>query len=211
MVNKPPFFLVRNFISPLMCENIITDLGIHRTPPMMSQAGNPKEMLFVNKLNERRLADVFDRYIEELENHFGADYLGTHSIHFEWYPTGSKVKNAKSDGYVLDRDNQWVRNKEIDLVGILWLNDYNPNGDTFDESYEAYGGKLEFPNFNISFNPERGSLVVFPTAPNFVYTISDVYGGDMTVAKFTIRTEKPYAYDANKFNHDPTEWKGLTN
>lgn len=199
-----PFFIVKNFISPLACESIINDLRVLKTKPNIGQNGMPKKMTLMNKLNTIRLAETLDPYVSSMEEHFGFHYKGTHDIFFEWYPENSKVEPPKSDGFAKNKDG-WVRYKEIDFTGILWLNDYN-EVPPFDPAYESYGGKLEFPNFDISFNPERGTLIVFPSAPNFVYTVSGVSIGSLTQAKFVIRAETPYNFEREKFNCNPADW-----
>lgn len=204
MSKKLPFLIIRNLLSPLYCEKIINDLNVLKTPPMIGQDGNPKKMLFMNRLNQIRLSNTFGPYVEELENHFDCEYFGTHSIQFEWYPKGSKAETPRSDGYAKNNKG-WIRHKEIDMTGILWLNDYNDNED-FDPSFESYGGKLEFPTFDISFTPERGSMIIFPVAPNFIHTVAGVEAGSMSLARFTIRTAKPYEYKPENFDTNPNNW-----
>lgn len=202
--NKIPFFVVKEFISPLVCERIINDLRVHKTRPNIGQNGLPKKMVLMNKLNSTRLAQTFESYIPSLEKHFNFEYRGTHDIYFEWFPENSKAETPKSDGYAKTKTG-WTRYREVDFVGILWLNDYNDEP-PFDPSFEAYGGKLEFPTFDISFTPERGTLVVFPSAPNFVYTVSDVTFGSSVQSKFTIRSEVPYNFDREFFDCNPRNW-----
>jgi len=199
-----PFFVVKNFISPLACENITNDLRVLKLRPNIGQNGVPKKMILTNKLNSIRLAQEFDQYAPQLEQHFDFDYRGTHDIYFEWFPENSKVEPAKSDGYAKNK-NGWTRYKEVDFVGVLWLNDYNDVA-PFDPSYESYGGKLEFPTFDVSFKPERGTLVIFPTAPNFIYSVSGVQMGSLTQAKFIIRSEKPYGFKRENFNCNSQDW-----
>lgn len=175
-----------------------------KTPPMIGQNGKPKKMLFMNRLNQIRLASTFEPHVESLENHFKCEYFGTHSIQFEWYPENSEAENPKSDGYAKTAQG-WTRHKEVDLTGVLWLNEFNDNTD-FDPNFECYGGKLEFPTFDISFTPERGTLIVFPVAPNFIHTVSGVSSGSLSLARFTIRTTKPYEYKMQEFNSNPKTW-----
>ena len=188
----------------MACEQIINDLRVLKTRPNIGQNGMPKKMVLMNKLNSLRLAQTLEPYIPTLEEHFEFEYRGTHDISFEWFPENYKVEAPKSEGYALTKKG-WQRYKEVDFIGVLWLNDYNDES-PFDPSFETFGGKLEFTNFDISFNPQRGNLIIFPTAPNFVNTVSDVKMGSLTQAKFIIRSEKPYEYDANMFNPSPKDW-----
>lgn len=201
---KIPFLVIKNFISPLACEKIIDDLKILKTPPMIGQNGKPKKMLFMNKLNEIRIASGFDKFVPEIENHFGFEYFGMHSMSFEWYPENSEAEAPKSDGWT-KLNNEWKRYKEVDFTGILWLNDYNDSAD-FDSNFETYGGKLEFPSFDVSFAPERGTLIVFPSAPNFLHTVANVKYGSLTQVRLTIRSEKPYVYNTQNFEPNAENW-----
>lgn len=188
----------------MACEQIINDLRVLKTRPNIGQNGMPKKMVLMNKINSLRLTHTFEPYIESLEDHFGFEYKGTHDIFFEWFPENYKTESPKSDGYELTKRG-WQRYKEVDFIGIVWLNDYNEEA-PFDSTYETYGGKLEFPNFDFSFNPKRGTLVVFPSAPNFVNTVSSVQMGSLTQTKFVIRSEVPYEYDKNSFDSNPKSW-----
>lgn len=202
---KIPFLIVKNFISSLLCERIINDLNILRIRPMIGQDGMPKRMIFANKLNQMRLASHLDSIIDSMESHFECEYFGTHSIQFEWYPQNSKAMPAASDGYRYG-ESGWQRYKEVDLTGILWLTDSNENDEYFDPTFEAYGGKLAFPNFDMSLIAERGTLTVFPSSPNFVHTVGSVEAGNMCVARLSIRTAIPYEYDESKFNTNIDTW-----
>lgn len=200
-MRKIPFFVVENFISPLSCEAILNDLRVNRIRPNIGQDGYPKKMVLSNVLNSMRLANAFEPYIESLENHFEFEYKGIHDISFEWFPEQCKASPPKSDGVVKTREGEWKRYREIDFTGLLWLNDLNEQS-PFDPEFEVFGGKLEFPTFDISFNPSRGTLIVFPVASNFIYTVSNIKAGSLTQAKFVIRSEVPYTFDRTKFDCD---------
>lgn len=203
-MQKIPFLIIRDFISPLSCEQIINDLKVLKTPPMIGQNGKPKKMLFMNKLNEIRLATRFENFIKPLESHYDFEYFGMHSMSFEWYPENSEAEPPRSDGFTKLK-GEWKRYKEVDFTGIIWLNDYNDNSE-FDPNFETYGGKLEFPSFDVSFAPERGTLVIFPASPNFLHTVSDVKMGSLTQVRLTIRSEKPYNYIKDNFESNPDNW-----
>lgn len=205
MSNDIPFFIVKNFISPLICERLIDDLRTLKIRPNIGQNGFPKKMLLMNKLNSLRIAQTFDPYIPLLEKHFDFGYKGTHDIFFEWFPENYMAEPPKTEGYERTKKG-WTRYREVDFIGILWLNEHNDQP-PFDPSFETYGGQLEFPTFDISFNPERGTLLIFPSSPNFIYTVSGIKAGSLTQAKFTIRSEVPYNFEKEKFNCNPANWK----
>jgi hypothetical protein len=204
-MSKIPFFIVRNFISPLRCEQIIDDLKVLKTRPMIGQNGKPKKMTLNSTMNAAILSQLFENYCEKFEQHYDCEYLGIHNWSFEWYPENTEAEPHKSDGYAKTKSGDWVRYREVDFTGILWLNDFNDETD-FDNTFEVYGGKLEFPTFGISFQPERGTLILFPSAPNFFHTVSPVEAGSLTQVRSSIRTVKPYQYNKNNFEHDPNNW-----
>ena len=188
----------------MMCEHIIDDLRILKTPPMIGQNGKPKKMVFMNKLNEMRIVARFDEFITPFEERFQCEYFGMHSMIFEWYPSNTAPEPPKSDG-VTKMKGKWQRYKEIDFTGIIWLNDYNDSTD-FDETFEVYGGSLEFPTFDVSFRPERGTMIIFPSASNFIHTTSAVQHGSLTQVRLTIRTETPYEYKPENFDANHENW-----
>lgn len=203
-MKKIPFLVIKNFISPLTCESIINDLKVLKTPPMIGQNGKPKKMLFLSKLHEMRISQVFEQFVPTIERHFDFEYFGMHRMSFEWYPENSEAESPKSDGFSKIK-GEWQRYKEIDFTGIVWLNDSNEST-YFDPSFECFGGKLEFPTFDVSFSPERGSCIIFPSAPNFIHTVSNVKAGSLTQIRLTIRSEKPYNYVPLNFEHNPDNW-----
>jgi hypothetical protein len=75
--------------------------------------------------------------------------------------------------------------KDVDLVGFVWLKDYNENV-PLDPRHEVFGGKLEFPAFNFSLVPQRGTLVMFPAGPHFITVISPILLSDLYQIKLTV-------------------------
>jgi hypothetical protein len=204
-MKENPFLIERNFIPPLLCERIIGDLKIDTMFPTVGQDGKPKSTIFSSRLNTERILSLFEPTVADLEKKYNTSYLGTHNLMFEWYPTNYVSSKIKTDGYVQKRDEGWVRYNLIDFTGILWLNDYNDKPD-FDPRFEVRGGQLEFPMFDINFQPERGTLVLFPTAPNFAHTVAPVQIGSLTQVRFQIRSETPYEFNKENFEMNPDNW-----
>lgn len=204
-MKKAPFVVIDEFISPLLCERILYDLRIDRALPMKGQDGKPKPTILASRLNSDRIIQNFDRVVSRLEENFNTEYLGTHNLMFEWYPENYQPTQIKTDGYMQTREQGWVKYNLIDFTGILWLNDYNdkPN---FDPNFEVNGGTLEFPTFDIKFKPSRGTLVLFPTAPNFANTVAAVNIGTLTQVRLQIRSTEPYKFNIDNFETDPANW-----
>jgi len=204
-MKKNPFLIVENFISPLLCETIIRDLKIDTAFPTVGQDGNPKSTIFASRLNSTRVMHEFDSVVEEMESRYDTEYMATHNLMFEWYPTKYKPTQLKTDGFMQKRDEGWVRYNLIDFTGLIWLNDFNDKPD-FDPYFEVFGGNLDFPMFDINFKPRRGTLIVFPTAPNFANSVAPVEIGSLTQIRLQIRSERPYEFDKTQFEMNPDNW-----
>jgi hypothetical protein len=87
----------------------------------------------------------------------------------------------------------------------LFLTDYNDKP-PFDEDYEVFGGKLEFPQHQFGFNPQRGTLIAFPSEPHFINMVSSILVGSLYLTKFHIATKSPLLYDPNKFPGNYNTW-----
>lgn len=205
MEKKKPFLILREFLNPLACEQIIDDLRVRNTYPIIGQDGTPRKSVFHNNLNTTRIMRMFDGVVTQLEENFDTTYLGTHQLMFEWYPTKYKKTEAVVDAYQYHKNDGWKRSNLIDFTGILWLNDYNDQGE-FDPFFEVYGGNLNFPNFNINFRPERGTLVLFPSTPNFVYHVGEVSYGSLTQVHFQIRSTGDFQFNKEDYDLNPSNW-----
>lgn len=204
-MKQMPFLVIEEFLSPLLCERIIDDLRIDKALPMKGQDGKPKVTIFSSRLNSSRIIEAFDGVADSLEDRFDTEYMGTHNLMFEWYPTGYQPTQLKTDGFMQTREQGWVRYNLIDFTGILWLNDFNNNPD-FDPNFEVNGGNLEFPTFDINFAPQRGTLVLFPTAPNFANVVAPINVGSLSQVRLQIRSTTPYKFDSNNFEMNPDNW-----
>jgi len=205
MEKKQPFLIVREFLNPLACEQIIEDLRVHNTYPIIGQDGSPRKSIFHNNLNTTRIMRMFDGVVTRLEENFNSTYLGTHQLMFEWYPTKYKKVEPVVDAYQYTKNDGWKRANRIDFTGILWLNDYNDGGE-FDPYFEVYGGNLNFPNFDINFRPERGTLVLFPSTPNFVYNVGEISYGSLTQVHFQIRSTGDFQFKKEDYDLNPSNW-----
>jgi hypothetical protein len=50
----------------------------------------------------------------------------------------------------------------------------------------VFGGKIEFPAYNFSLVPQRGTLVLFPAGPHFITVISPILLGDLYQIKLNV-------------------------
>ena len=198
---KSPFYVVREFISPLMCEDIIDMCNF--TIPDIDKDGKAVKTF---KRCEPAAEVVYERFrdlVPKLQVHYGLEHKGMEQPDFEWLSEGSSTK-PQGENSVFVR-GQWLRVKPADLTCVLFLSDYS---DTvpFEQEYEVYGGKLEFPQHKFGFNPERGTLIVFPSDPHFINLTSEVVVGDLYQARFNVVAKTPYLYQPNQFPGNYLSW-----
>ena len=202
MNNKSPFFLVDEFISPLMCEDII--FRLNHIYPDVDLNDVPLKSIKYNALTEIRILPMLEELIPELENYFEFEYEGILPFKFEWFVEGFKVQPPSCESYTYTKTG-WMRIKDIGFTGVIFLNDSNSNP-PFDNDFEVYGGKLEFTNHQFGFNPKRGLLVVYPEAPNFINTTAPVKAGELNQIRFHIVPTIPYKYDMKHFPGNYKVW-----
>ena len=193
---RSPFLSFEHFISPATCEKLIEELGI--TVPSIDEAGRPLK-------NERILRDgehmllfksLMQERVGQIEERYDAAVVGMEPPVFSQY-----FENPKNPCELHGCENakflrkKWVKTKDVDLVGYLWLKDYG-GGVPLDPRMEVYGGKLEFPAYNFSLVPQRGTLVLFPAGPHFITAISPVLVGTLEQVKITVKLK----------NVDDTMW-----
>lgn len=201
MITKSPFLVYRLFISPLLTEEIIDSLDVNT--PDIDKKGNPLRLTRHHDKSEKILFDRLQVIIPEIEKHYGIHYRGTEHLMFEWYPQGSRGELRSENSDYLRK--KWVRTKDRDISAVLFLSDYNDKV-PFESEFEVYGGKLEFPQHQFSFNPNRGTLIIFPSVPHFINATSTILAGDLFQVRIHTAASVPFLYDPKKFPGDFREW-----
>ena len=198
---KSPFFIIPNFLSPKKCEEIVDDLDFYT--PDFDADGIPLKMFKYNERHELALYDKLQTFVPQIMSYYGTDYRATETIQFEWVTEGVKPKPlCENSNYI---KKKWMRTKDRDITGMLFLSDYNDNP-PFDSEYEVYGGKLEFAQHGFGFNPQRGTLIVYPSDPHFINANAAVIAGDLFQARIHIATKLPYLYNPADFPGNYTNW-----
>lgn len=198
---KSPFKIYRNFLSPKLCERYCDKIAF--TEPDVDEDDYPVRMFKHDAEVEENIFDRLQLIIPELEAHYTLQYKGTEEIMVEWYSHGVRGKTQCENSHYLKK--KWVRTASRDLTGVLFMSDFN-DSDSFDSDYEVYGGKLEFPQHNFGFNPERGTLVVYPSCPHFINATADIKAGELYQARIHIAATTPFLYDPKQFPGDYTSW-----
>lgn len=206
---RSPFFVIENAVSPAKCELLIQKLGIAQ--PSLNEAGDPlkHERLITDAELAGYLQDALNDQVPLLEERYDGAIKSFETPLFQQY-----FENPKRPCEVHACDNsrylrkKWVKIKDTDLVAYLWLKDYN-SGVPLDPRFEVYGGKLEFPAYDFSLVPTRGTLVVFPGGPHFITAVSPVLVGSLEQIKLSIKLHVDsgfWLYDPNKFPGSYQEW-----
>lgn len=205
-----PFHVVENFISPANCERLIAEYGI--SVPSINEAGQPIK-------NERLLKDqnvlsmIQGAILEQgqaIQDRYNGTIKGMETPHFQQYFENPKAPCEKHgcDNSIYSR-KKWVKCKDVDLVGYVWLKDYG-SGVPLDPRIEVYGGKLEFPSYNFSLVPQRGTMVMFPGGPHFITAVSPVLVGSLEMVKFSIKLTMDdngiWLYQPDNFPGTYQEW-----
>jgi hypothetical protein len=200
-IAKSPFKVYRQFLSPKICEQFCDSIGF--TDPDTDTNGNPIKMVKHNPAVEEVVYNKLQLLVPDLEQYYGITYKGTEQVMVEWFSEGVIGKPTCENSYYLKK--KWVRTLPRDLTGILFMSDYQNTPD-FDSDYEVYGGKLEFPQHGFGFNPERGTLIIYPSVPHFINATAEIKAGELYQARIHISATVPFLYDPNRFPGDYTNW-----
>jgi hypothetical protein len=198
---KSPFFVVDNFISPLECEDII-DRSFIDFPD--SEAGKPIKSITRNVLTENRILPYLDNIIPYTEKYYGYEHGGVKPFDIEYYPENCIQEGVRAENSFF-HEGKWNRCNDNDFTAILFLKD-SSRDINFDTDFEVYGTKLQFNNHMFGFEPTRGTLIFFPSAPNFVNTTISPKVGDLYQIRIQMVAMKPYIYDMNNFKGNYKNW-----
>lgn len=205
-----PFLVIQDFLSPKMCEDIIKDLEVKS--PNLDKEGNPTKLERHAVLWEQEIASRMHAIIPAIEKRYACKYRGTAQPLFQYYPENAKVP-AEQPGCENSKflRKKWVMIKDVDLVGFIWLKDYNESI-PLDPQYEVMGGKLEFPVYDFSLVPQRGSLVLFPAGPHFITVTSPILVGDLYQIKLNVsisdENDGQWFYQPKNFPGSYIDWLG---
>lgn len=201
---KSPFLVFEEFLSPLQCEDII--IGNNNTYPNLDKYNKVQPLFSGNKLAESRIIPIIeDDVIPVMEQHYGVEVKGVKQFIMEWYAAGYEGTNQPRCENSIFINGKWQRSNDNDFTGIIFLNDFN-DAMPFDADYEVFGGQLEFITHKFSFNPQRGTLILFPGAPNFINNTAAVKAGELTQIRFHIATHELFVYDREKFQGSFETW-----
>lgn len=201
---KSPFLVIANILSPKTCERFVSAFE-EQIFPLTRNKHNTNRLITANvDFLKDKLSSQISNIEQQIATHFELTNCTTEQISIEKATEHTDLSSPKVDhcSYI---NGKWVKNKMIDFTGVLFLSDY---GDVvpFDSSFEVFGGKLEFPQWNFGFNPQRGTLVVFPTLPYFITNTSPILVGSLFQLKFSFSTKPTFTFEPNKFKGSYKVW-----
>lgn len=200
---KSPFFVFEDALSPAKCEQLVSELGVRA--PSFDGTRPLKNERFLKDQAKSTVVQVVSSIADAIEQRYGAEIKGIETPVFQQYfenPSAPcEPHGCESAKFVRKK---WVKSKDVDLVGFIWLKDYN-GGTPLDPLFEVYGGKLEFPAYNFSLVPQRGTMVLYPAGPHFITAISPILVGSLEQVKITV---KLVATDGGLFLYQPSQFPG---
>lgn len=200
-----PFLIVEHFISPGACEKLVHDLGI--SVPSLNAKGDPikSERILNSAEHVQMFKSLVQSEVDRIESKYDGKVVGMEPPMFQQYFEDAK-NPAESHGCENAKylRKKWVKVKDVDLVGYVWLKDFN-GGIPLDPRFEVYGGKLEFPAYDFSLMPQRGTLVLYPAGPHFITAVSPILVGSLEQVKVTVKLK---ARDGAVFIYQPSNFPG---
>lgn len=207
---KSPFFIVRDFLSVKQCAEIKNLFSLAK--PNIDSNGYPLAYECANAEAESVIFERFQALIPSIEERYVANYVGTEEMRFQQFPEGiqGNLVEPRCENAVFNAQKKvWNRVRDVDLTAVVWLSQYNDSV-PFDPRYEVYGGRLEFPAYGFGFNPEAGTLVIYPAGPHFIWAIPPISAGNLYQVRFNItlrdKANLPWKYRPADFPGTWREW-----
>lgn len=203
-ITKSPFKVYQNFLSPKMCSTILDNIRV--SAHNRDKDGFPDKMERFHEESQEIIFEKFKVIIPEIEEYYGIKYKGTENIVFQCYPEGkpgaAENPHCESSQYLRKK---WIKVHPRELTAVIWLKDFQ-DAPPIDVRNEVYGGKLEFPAYDFSLVPQRGTMVIYPAGPHFISAISPVLVGDLYQARLHIAADGQWLYQPENFRGTYREW-----
>lgn len=203
MTYKTPFLVYQHFLTPEECSRVANAV---RVEPDKDEEGKLLPMSRSHSSSEDLIFEKFKALVPMLEEHYELKYKATETIQFQQFPVSNNklAEQPHCDNAVYKR-KKWIRVAGRDLSCVLWLKDYQDQP-PFDLDKHVYGGKLEFPVYNFSFQPQAGTLVVFPSCERFIQATTSILVGELQLAKFYVHSKETWLYNPANFPGDFRTW-----
>lgn len=200
---KSPFYIQQDFLTAAEARTLAQDSRVEmlpdgdEPPEAMVRSYKPGEDLIFGKLKP---------LIPKLEEYFDIKYQGTENIVFQQFPPTNGKNSEEPQCYnAVYKRKKWIRVNNRALTAVVWLKDYEDQP-PFNMKTQVYGGKLEFPAYNFGFQPQAGTLVVYPACERFISLTTSVQVGELQLARVHIHAEGLWLYDPSLFPGDYKSW-----
>lgn len=200
---KSPFLVYQDFLDSATCDRIAETV---RVEPSLDQEEKPMAMERYHTPTEEMVFESFKPVIPKLEEHYaGFKYRGTEHLIFQQFPVNGKMGEQPHCENAVFKRKKWIRVKDRDLTGILWLKDYQ-DAPPFNLKTQVLGGKLEFPVYNFSFQPQKGTLIIYPSCERFISLTSPILVGELQTIRFHICGVDLWLYNPDDYPGDFRMW-----
>lgn len=199
---KSPFLIFQSFLTTSECDRIAEDSHIET---ILDDQGKAIPTERHHAQSEAYIFEKLKPLIPQVERHFDLKYRGTEHMVFQQFPpTGKPDDKPHCENSVYKR-KKWIKVRDRDLTGALWLKEFHDQP-PFNVKTQVYGGKLEFPVYNFGFQPQRGTLVIYPAGPHFISLTSPVMVGELQLVRINIAAEGIWLYQPDRFPGDFRVW-----
>lgn len=199
---KSPFLIFQNFLRPDECDKYQEAVRIE---PILDDQGKPMPSDRHHESTEETLFEKLKLLIPQIERHFELKYRGTEHMIFQQFPPSGKQDDKPHCENSVYKRKKWIKVRDRDLTGVIWLKDFHDQP-PFNIKTQVYGGKLEFPIYNFGFQPQRGTLVIYPAGPHFIALTTPVMVGELQLVRINIAAEGIWLYQPDRFPGDFRVW-----
>lgn len=200
---KSPFLVFQDFLDGVTCDRVAETV---RVVPTLDNNEKPMAMERFHAPSEEMIFESFKLLLPTLEEHYvGFKYRGTEHLVFQQFPVNGQMGEQPHCENAVYKRKKWIRVKDRDLTGMLWLKDYQ-DAPPFNLNTQVLGGKLEFPVYQFSFQPQKGTLVIYPSCERFISLTSPVLVGELQCIRFHICGEGLWLYNPEDYPGDFRTW-----
>ena len=207
-MTKSPFLTFQYLLDSDYCDKIAKAV---RVQPIFNEDGLPQSNeRYVNSVEDEIFSKI-QPLVPQIESHYGIKYRGTEHLLFQQFPaTGKPAETPHCENAVFKR-KKWIKVKDRDLTAIIWLKDYQESP-PFDQTTQVLGGKLEFPVYNFGLQPQKGTMVVYPSNERFISLTTAILVGELQCIRVHIAGGTGddglgvWMYQPDKFPGDFRTW-----
>lgn len=198
---RSPFLIFEEALSPLQCEAIIEDASF--LFPDVDKNNRPIVTTKHTTLAHKLISEALEDRRDEIQAHYQSNIIDMEPSRVLW--ANSTVTPVPVCDNSSRYKGNWLRIHNRDVTAVVFLVDFNSDPQ-FDSDFEVYGGKLEFPTYNFGFNPQRGTMITYPSDPHFTHVISPVQVGHMYMTKTFLSFDTPLLFKPSQFPGTYIDW-----